>query len=164
MIHGLRPGPLMITEHPEVFWGTVASMYLGNIMLLVLNLPLIGIWVKVLKIPYRTLFPLILLFCLIGSYSLGANVFDIYVMLAFGLIGYILRKMGFEPAPLVMAFVLSPLMEQSLFQALLLSDGAATVFVTRPISLASLLIALALIVSTIIPSFQKRRKKIVTEE
>ncbi len=164
MIHGLRPGPLMITEHPEVFWGTVASMYLGNIMLLVLNLPLIGIWVKVLKIPYRTLFPLILLFCLLGSYSLGANVFDIYVMLAFGLIGYILRKMGYEAAPLVMAFVLSPLMEQSLFQALLLSDGSPTVFVTRPISLASLLIALALIFSAIVPSFQKRRKEIVTEE
>ena len=164
MIHGLRPGPLMITEHPEVFWGAVASMYLGNVMLLVLNLPLIGIWVKVLKVPYRTLFPLILLFCLIGSYSLGANVFDIYVMLFFGAVGYVLRKMSYEPAPLIMAFVLSPLMEQSLFQALLLSDGSPAVFVTRPISLTALLIALALVLSAIVPFLQKKRKGMVAEE
>jgi putative tricarboxylic transport membrane protein len=139
-------------------------MYLGNVMLLVLNLPLIGIWVKVLKVPYRTLFPLILLFCLIGSYSLGANVFDIYVMLFFGAVGYVLRKMSYEPAPLVMAFVLSPLMEQSLFQALLLSDGSPAVFVTRPISLSALLTALALVLSAIVPFLQKKRKGMVTEE
>ena len=164
IIHGLRPGPLMITQHPEVFWGTVASMYLGNIMLLVLNLPLIGIWIKVLKIPYRTLFPLILLFCLIGVYSLGSNVFDIYVMLFFGAVGYVLRKMSYEPAPLVMAFVLSPLMEQSLFQALLLSDGNPATFVTRPISLTALLIAVVLILSAVFPFLQKKRKAMVTEE
>ena len=163
MIHGLRPGPLMIIEHPEVFWGTVASMYLGNIMLLLLNLPLIGIWIKVLKIPYGTLFPLILLFCLLGSYSIGTNVFDVYVMLTFGLFGYVLRKMNYEPAPLVMAFVLSPMMEQSFFQALLLSDGSLWVFVTRPISLTALLIGAGLILSAILPFLQRKRKAMVSD-
>jgi putative tricarboxylic transport membrane protein len=103
MIHGIRPGPLMLSEHPEVFWGTVASMYVGNIMLLVLNLPLIGMWVRVLKIPYKILFPLILLFCFIGAYSSGNNVFDLFIMLFCGVLGYLLRKMNYEPAPLVLA-------------------------------------------------------------
>jgi len=164
MIHGLRPGPLMLSEHPEIFWGTVASMYVGNIMLLALNLPLIGIWVKILKIPYRTLFPLILLFCLIGAYSVGTNVFDIFVMLSFGALGYLFRKLNYEPAPLVLAFVLGPMLEQNLRQALILSDGSLSVFLTRPLSVGSLLISLFLLLSAILPSLQKKRKAVISEE
>ena len=163
MVHGMRPGPLMISKHPEVFWGTVASMYVGNAMLLVLNLPLIGIWVKVLKIPYKTLFPLILLFCLIGVYSLNNTIFDIYVMLFFGVLGYLLRKRNYEPAPLVMAFILSPMLEQSLYQALLLSDGKPSTFITRPISCGALIVAALLILSAFLPWLQKKRKAAITE-
>jgi putative tricarboxylic transport membrane protein len=164
MIHGLRPGPLMLTEHPEIFWGTVASMYVGNAMLLALNLPLIGIWVKILKIPYKTLFPLILLFCLIGVYSVSTNVFDIYVMLVFGALGYLLRKLNYEPAPLVLAFVLGPMLEQNLRQALILSDGRLSVFLTRPLSAGSLLLSLFLLLSAILPSFQRKRESVISEE
>jgi putative tricarboxylic transport membrane protein len=158
MIHGLRPGPLLILEHPEVFWGTVASMYVGNIMLLILNLPLIGMWVKVLKIPYAVLFPLIFLFCLIGAYTIGGNVFDLYVMIAFGCIGYLLRKIHYEPAPLVLAFVLGPLLEQNLRQALVLSDGNPAVFVTRPISAACLFVSFFILISGLFPYMKKGRK------
>jgi putative tricarboxylic transport membrane protein len=160
MIHGLRPGPLMITERPEIFWGTVASMYVGNIMLLILNLPLIGIWVRVLRIPYRILFPLILLFCLIGAYCISGNVFDIWVMIVFGLIGYVFRKAAYEPAPLVLAFVLGPMLEQNLRQALILSDGNAAVFVTHPISAVCLAITFFLLISSVFPYIQKRRRVI----
>jgi putative tricarboxylic transport membrane protein len=164
MIHGLRPGPLILTEHPEIFWGTVASMYVGNMMLLALNLPLIGVWVQILKIPYKTLFPLILLFCLIGSYSVSTNIFDIYVMLVFGILGYLFRKLNYEPAPLVLAFVLGPLLEQNLRQALIISDGRLDVFVTRPLSAASLLVSLLLLGSALLPSLQKRRRAVISEE
>lgn len=163
MIHGVRPGPLLLTEHPEVFWGTVASMYVGNVMLLALNLPLIGIWVKILKIPYRILFPLILLFCLIGAYSVSTNVFDIFVLLFFGVAGYFLRKLDYEPAPLVLAFVLGPMLEQNLRQSLLLSDGRLSVFLTRPLSLGSLLICLLLLLSAILPSLQRKRRMVTTD-
>ncbi len=164
MIHGVRPGPLMLTEHPEIFWGTVASMYVGNVMLLVLNLPLIGMWVKVLKIPYKILFPLILLFCFIGAYSTTANVFDVFVMLICGALGYLLRKLNYEPAPLVLAYVLGPMLEQNLRQALILSDGSLNVFLIRPLSVVSLLMAFFLLFSAFLPSFQKRRKVVISEE
>jgi putative tricarboxylic transport membrane protein len=157
MIHGLRPGPLMITENPEIFWGTVASMYVGNALLLILNLPLIGIWVRILKIPYRILFPLILLFCLIGVYTINGNVFDIFVMILFGILGYGLRKAAYEPAPLVLAFVLGPMLEQNLRQALILSDGSARVFLTHPISAACLIISLFLVITGAFPEVRKRR-------
>ena len=163
MIHGLRPGPLLLTEHPEVFWGTVASMYVGNVMLLALNLPLIGIWVKILKIPYRILFPLILLFCLIGSYSVGTNVFDIFVLIFFGVVGYFLRKFEYEPAPLVLAFVLGPMLEQNLRQSLLLSDGRLSIFLARPLSLGSLLLCLLLLLSAVLPSLQRKRRMVTTD-
>ncbi|PKN67905.1 MAG: transporter [Deltaproteobacteria bacterium HGW-Deltaproteobacteria-15] len=158
MIHGLRPGPLMITERPEIFWGTVASMYVGNVLLLILNLPLIGLWVRILKIPYRILFPLILLFCLIGVYTINGNVFDIFVMILFGIVGYGLRKAEYEPAPLVLAFVLGPMLEQNLRQALILSDGSARVFFTHPISAACLSISLFLVISGILPEIRRRRR------
>jgi putative tricarboxylic transport membrane protein len=133
-------------------------------MLLALNLPLIGIWVKILKIPYKTLFPLILLFCLIGSYSVGANIFDIYVMLIFGALGYLFRKLNYEPAPLVLAFVLGPMLEQNLRQALIISDGRFIVFLTHPLSGISLIFSLLLLFSAVFPSLQKRRGKVTSEK
>jgi putative tricarboxylic transport membrane protein len=161
MIHGLKPGPLLITEHPEIFWGTVASMYAGNVMLLFLNLPLIGIWVRVLQVPYRALFPLILLFCFIGAYSVSAYLFDLYVMLIFGVLGYVLRKLSYEPAPLILAYVLGPMLEQNLRQALILSDGNLSVFMTRPLSAASLLLSLLLMVSGAFQFYQRRKRSVV---
>jgi putative tricarboxylic transport membrane protein len=139
-------------------------MYVGNIMLLVLNLPLIGLWVQILKVPYRTLFPLILLFCLIGAYSISANVFDLYILLIFGFVGYLFRKFAYEPAPLVLAFVLGPLLEKNFRQALILSDGSLTVFVTRPLSAASLLVSILLMLSSFLPFIQTRRGKIIMED
>jgi putative tricarboxylic transport membrane protein len=164
MIHGLKPGPLMITERPEVFWGTVASMYVGNVLLLVLNLPLIGMWVQVLKVPYRTLFPLILLFCFIGAYSIGTNAFDLYVMIVFGVVGYVLKKMSYEPAPMVLAFVLGPMLEKNLRQALILSDGNLSVFLTRPLSAASLIVSALLLLTAVLPFVQSKRREVIVED
>src|SRR5438034_897464 len=142
--HGVQPGPLLIKEHPEIFWGVITSMYVGNLMLLVLNLPLIGLWVQLLRVPYGILFPLILLFCVIGVYSESANVWDIVVMLAFGVIGLLMKRFGFEAAPLVLAFVLGRMAEESIRQSLLMSNGRFSILMTRPI--ATVLIAAALIV------------------
>jgi putative tricarboxylic transport membrane protein len=163
MLHGLKPGPMMLKENPEVFWSTIASMYIGNVMLLGLNLPLLGLWVRVLKIKYNILFPLILLFCLIGSYSMGTYIFDIFVMLFFGIVGYILRKLSYEPAPLVLAFVLGPMLEQNMRQALALANGHLSVFVTRPISAVSLLICIFLMLTAIVPAIRNKRE-LVGEE
>jgi len=160
MIHGVTPGPLMIQQHPDVFWGAIASMYIGNVMLLVLNLPLIGMWVKILKVPYGVLFPLILLFCIIGSYSMNGNVFDVWVMLFCGVAGYILRKFNYEAAPLVLAYVLGPMLEQNLRQALILSDGSLSVFLTRPLSAVCLIATLLLLLSATLPSLQRRRQQV----
>ena len=164
MIHGVQPGPLMMKQNPGLFWGIIASMYIGNIMLLVLNLPLIGIWVQVLKIPYKILFPLILLFCLIGVYTVSNTVFDIYVMILFGIVGYLMKKFGYEGAPLVLAFVLGPLMENNLRKSLILSQGGFSIFFTRPISAACLLVALVLLVSPLVPALGKKREQIALEE
>ena len=164
IVHGLQPGPLLMVQNPGVFWGIVASMYIGNVMLLILNLPLVGLWVQVLKVPYRILFPLILLFCLIGVYSISNAIFDLYVMIAFGVLGYLMRKFGYEPAPLVLAFVLGPLMENNLRKALIISDGSFGIFVERPISLTCLIIALAILLSPLLPRLRARRKEIAVEE
>ena len=164
MIHGVTPGPLMMKQNPGLFWGIITSMYIGNGMLLVLNLPLIGIWVQILKIPYKILFPLILLFCLIGVYSVGNSVFDIYVMLIFGIMGYLMKKFEYEGAPLVLAFVLGPMMESNLRKSLIISQGDFSVFFTRPLAAASLIIALFLLISPFIPWMRKRKEKIQTEE
>ena len=163
MIHGVTPGPLLISQHPEVFWGTISSMYIGNIMLLLLNLPLIGLWVKVLKIPYRVLMPLILLFCLIGAYSLGNNIWDVVIMVIFGIFGYILRKFGYEEAPLLLAFILGPLIETNFRQSLIMSDGKLSIFITRPISAVALAISVLLFVSTGL-SYYRKAKAIIPEE
>lgn len=155
MIHGMIPGPMLLKDHPEIFWGTVTSMYTGNVLLLLLNLPLIGMWVKILKVPYRILFPLIILFCLIGAYSLNNSTFDVLVMLIFGVAGYLMRKFGYEGAPLLLAYVLGPMLEQALRQSLLISHGSFTIFLIRPISAAALGIALLLIASYFFPFLRR---------
>ncbi len=162
IIHGVQPGPLLMTDHPEVFWGTVASMYFGNIVLLILNLPLIGIWVRILKIPYRVLFPLILLFCVIGAYSMSYNAGDVIIMMMFGVLGFLLQKMAYEPGPLILAFILGPLLEQSFHQSLTISQGSFLIFVTRPLTLISLLMAAILLLTSIL--LPKRRAAIAVEE
>lgn len=156
LIHGIQPGPLLIQKHPDLFWGVVMSMYVGNAMLLALNLPLIGMWVKVLKVPYVILFPLILLFCLIGVYSINNSTFDIFLMILFGVVGYLMQKFGFEPAPLALAYVLSPLLETALRQSLNISGGNFTIFFTRPISLICMIIVLGLISFQIYSYFSKK--------
>ena len=157
MIHGIQPGPLFISKYPQLFWGFIASMYIGNAMLLVLNLPLIGIWVRLLKTPYTILFPLILLFCLIGVYSLNANVAEIIIMLIFGVAGFFLRRLGFEGAPFILAMVLGPIMETSLRQTLLISRGSFSVFYTRPICATLLVLTAAFLIW---PLFRRRKNQI----
>jgi len=149
LIHGVRPGPLLVAEKPEVFWGLIASMYIGNIMLLVLNLPLIGLWVKLLRVPYPLLAPLILVFVIIGAYSVNNSVFDVGVTIAFGLLGYVIRKFNFEPAPLVLAMILGPQLEGSLRRSLIYSRGDLMVFFERPIAAALMTLALFMLLSPI---------------
>jgi len=163
MIHGIQPGPLFIKNYPELFWGVIASMYVGNVMLLVLNLPLIGIWVRVLKIPYSILFPLIFLFCLIGVYSLNNNVVEIFIMIAFGIIGFLMRKAGFEGAPFILALVLGPIMETSLRQSLIISRGSFAIFFSRPVSAVLLLLSLTFLLTALVPAFKKKRQKLAVE-
>src|SRR5512136_1012390 len=138
MIHNIQPGPQVMTKNPELFWGLVASMWLGNLMLVVLNLPLIGIWVKLLSVPYRLLYPAILLCCTIGAYSTNNTMFDVWVAIVFGVLGYVFAKLGCEPAPLLLGYILGPMLEENLRRALVLSRGDLTVFVARPISLVML--------------------------
>jgi len=164
MIHGITPGPRMITQHPDIFWGVIASMYLGNAMLVVLNLPLIGLWVKVLKIPYRILMPLILLFCLIGVYSLNNNIVEIIVMVVFGVVGYCFRRLGYEEAPMVLAFVLGPLLERSFRQSLIMSSGSFTIFFEKPLSAISLVISALLIISSGFSYYKKTKEKIPLDD
>jgi putative tricarboxylic transport membrane protein len=164
IIHGLQPGPLMIAQNPKLFWGIIASMYIGNLMLLVLNLPLIGMWVQLLKLPYNVLFPLILLFTIVGVYCSSNNVFDVYVMVGFGVIGYLMRKFGYEPAPLVLAFVLGPLLENNLRKSLILSQGDLMTFIERPISAVCLIAAAILLIGPLMPSLRKKRELVALDE
>jgi putative tricarboxylic transport membrane protein len=159
IIHGVQPGPLLIKQNPDLFWGLVASLYLGNFLLLILNLPLISIWVRVLEIPYKILFPLILLFCLIGAYSMNNVVFDLYVMIFFGVLGWIMRKFGYEGAPLILAYVLGPMLENSLRQSLLISQGSFLIFVSHPISAIALVFGFLLLLSNLFPYFKRRRQE-----
>ena len=161
MIHGMQPGPTLIKMHPDLFWGTVASMYIGNVMCLVFNLPMIGIWVQLLKVPYKILFPLIVLFCSIGVYSTNNTVFDIYVMLFFGIFGYIFRKLEYEFAPLILAFILGPMMETALRQSLVLSKGSFLIFISRPISAVPLILAIAILLFAALPIMNKTRQKMM---
>ena len=158
MIHGIQPGPFLIPEHPDVFWGLVASMYLGNIMLLIINLPLIGLWVQVLKVPQWLLFPLILLFCIIGAYAINNSFFDVGIMMFFGVLGYVMRRFEYEAAPLVLAFVLGPIFEKSLRQSLKLSGGSFSIFFTRPLSATLLILAALLLVSYV---FLRKQREVL---
>jgi len=163
MIHNITPGPMLVKEHPQLFWGVIASMYLGNIMLLVLNLPLIGLWVQLLRVPYSLLFPLILFVCLIGAYVINNSAVDVALMFIFGVVGYFMRKFDYEPAPLVLAYVLTPLLENALRQSLILSDGSFVIFMSRPISAGCLIAAAVLLFSSLLPMIRKKRETIVAE-
>ena len=162
-IHGITPGPQVMTQRPDLFWGMIASMWIGNLLLVILNLPLIGIWVKLLSVPYRLLYPAILLFCCIGVYSLNNSAVDVGLALFFGLLGYLFIKLDCEPAPLLLGFVLGPMMEDNLRRAMLLSRGNPAVFVTRPLSLALLLTALALLIVVVLPAVRKKREEAFQE-
>lgn len=163
-IHNIQPGPQVMTSHPQLFWGLIASMWIGNLMLVVLNLPLIGIWVKLLRVPYRILFPAILVFCTIGVYSLKNDPFDIYTTAAFGIIGYIWSKLRCEGAPLLLGLVLGPMMEENFRRALLLSRGNYGTFIERPLSASLLAVALLLVIIVALPSIKKKRQETFTEE
>jgi putative tricarboxylic transport membrane protein len=158
IIHGIAPGPRLMTQHPDLFWGVIASMYIGNVMLLILNLPLIGLWVKILKIPYDILFPLILLFCFLGVYSLNNNITEVYIMIGFGLFGYMMRKFGFEGAPFLLAIVLGPMLELAFRQSLF--SGDMLIFFKRPISLSLLAISLFMLLSPLFPAISRKRKSL----
>jgi putative tricarboxylic transport membrane protein len=163
IIQGIVPGPNVASEQPELFWGIIASMWIGNLMLVVLNLPLIGLWVKLLKVPYHILFPIIMAMCSIGVYSVNSNVYDLFTVAFFGLLGYTLIKLRCEPAPLLLGFVLGPMLEENLRRAMILGRGDPTVFVTRPISLVLLLLMVAVLIIVTLPSIRKKRDEVFTE-
>ncbi|HKC43881.1 MAG TPA: tripartite tricarboxylate transporter permease [Burkholderiales bacterium] len=163
MIQGIAPGPQVMNERPQLFWGMIASMWVGNLMLVILNLPLIGMWVSLLKVPYRMLYPAILVFCAIGVYSVNNTSFDIYLMCIFAVFGIVCVKLACEPAPLILGFILGPMMEENLRRAMLLSRGDPTVFFTKPISLVLLLIALGLLVIVLSPSIKRKREEAFQE-
>jgi putative tricarboxylic transport membrane protein len=163
-IKGIQPGPQVMTSNPQLFWGLIASMWVGNAMLVILNLPLIGIWIKLLTVPYRFLFPAIVVFCGIGCYTLNNSSFDVYMTAAFTAVGYIFYKLGCEPAPLLLGFILGPMMEENLRRALLLSRGDWSTFATRPLSAGLLVAALLMIVVVMLPSIKAKREEAFVEE
>ena len=159
IMHGIQPGPQVMAEQPALFWGLVVSMWIGNLFLLVLNLPLIGLWVKMISVPYHLLYPAILVFCGIGVFSLSNTSFDVYLMAGFGVLGYIFRKLDCEPAPMMLGFILGPMMEEYLRRAMLISKGSATVLVTRPISATLLAISAVALVIVLLPALRKKREE-----
>lgn len=163
IMHGIQPGPEVMTKQPDLFWGLIASMWIGNAMLLILNLPLVGLWVRLITIPYKILYPGILIFCCVGVYSVSNSIFDIYIMVVFGFIGYVLKKLQFEPAPLLLGMILGPLMEEYLRRALLLSRGDPMVFLQRPVSAALLALALLMVVMITLPMIRTRREEAFQE-
>jgi TctA family transporter len=163
-IKGIQPGPQVMTSNPQLFWGLIASMWVGNLMLIILNLPLIGMWIKLLTVPYRFLFPAIMVFCGIGLYTLNNNNFDVFMAAGFGIVGYFFYKLGCEPAPLLLGFILGPMMEENLRRALLLSRGDWTTFLSRPLSAALLIAALLMIVVVSLPSIKKKREEAFQED
>ncbi|MGV3469113.1 tripartite tricarboxylate transporter permease [Limnobacter sp.] len=164
IIQGITPGPAVMTEQPALFWGIIVSMWIGNLFLVILNLPLIGIWVKMISVPYHFLYPMILVFCCIGVFSLGNKLFDVYLLAGFGVLGYIFSKLKCEPAPLLLGFILGPMMEEYLRRALLLSRGDFSVLVTRPISATMLAIAAIALIVVFMPSIRKKREEAFHEE
>jgi len=163
IIHGVQPGPMVMTDQPALFWGVIVSMWIGNLFLVILNLPMIGLWVRIVTVPYHLLFPAILVFCSIGVFSLNNTEFDVYLMALFGLLGYIFAKLDCEPAPMLLGFILGPMMEEYLRRALLISHGDPTVFVTRPISTSMLVLALIALISVLVPSISKKRDEAFQE-
>jgi putative tricarboxylic transport membrane protein len=164
IIQGIQPGPSVMTEQPALFWGIIASMWIGNLMLLILNLPLIGLWVKMISVPYHLLYPMILVFCCIGVFSLNNSGFDVYLMVLFGFLGYVFKKLDCEPAPMLLGFILGPMWEEFLRRALLLSKGDPMILVTRPISATMLVVALVLLALVLMPAFSKTREVAFQEE
>jgi putative tricarboxylic transport membrane protein len=162
-IHGLIPGPQVMAKHPTLFWGMIASMWIGNLFLLIINLPLIGLWVRLLKVPYRLMFTTILLFCAIGIYSINNNPYDVYFTAFFGLAGYVFIKLGLEPAPMLLGFVLGKLMEEKLRQALALSEGSFMTFVERPVAATLLVLAAAIMLISLLPAVSRSRQKAFQE-
>jgi putative tricarboxylic transport membrane protein len=163
-IHGIVPGPQVMTKQPDLFWGMIASMWLGNLMLIVINLPLVGVWVKLLQVPYRLLFPAILIFCSIGVYSINNAPFDVVMTAVFGIVGYWLVKHDFEPAPMLLGFVLGPLMEENLRRAMLIARGDPSTFITRPISGGLIAVALLLLIVAVLPMIRAKRDEVFVEE
>jgi putative tricarboxylic transport membrane protein len=163
-IHNIQPGPQVMTSNPDLFWGLIASMWIGNAMLIILNLPLIGMWIKLLTVPYKWLYPAIVLFCAIGVYSTNNNSFDVWMVALFGLIGYVFIKLGCEPAPLLLGLILGPMMEEYLRRALLISRGDWAVFVTRPISASLLVVAVLLLIIVLLPAVKKKREEAFVED
>ena len=164
ILQGITPGPNVINDQPALFWGIIASMWVGNVLLVLLNLPLIGLWVKMLSIPYRALFPAIVLFACIGCFSINQNIYDVYAIAFFGVVGYILIRFGCEPAPLLLGFVLGPLLEEHLRRTMIISRGDPMVFVTRPISATLLGLALLAVIIAVLPSIRRKRKEVFVEE
>ena len=164
IIQGIVPGPNVATEQPALFWGIIASMWIGNVMLIVLNLPLVGLWVKLLTVPYYVLFPIIMGFCAIGIYSVNSNIYDLYSVAFFGFLGYVLMKLRCEPAPLLLGFVLGPLLEENLRRAMILSRGDFSTFVTRPISAGLMILAVLVLIVVLLPSVRKKREEVFVED
>ena len=163
-IHNIQPGPQVITANPQLFWGLIASMWVGNLMLVILNLPLIGMWVQLLKIPYRLLYPMILVFCCIGVYTVNNTTFDVWIIAVLGVVGYIFAKLECEAAPLLLGFILGPMMEENLRRALLLSRGSPSVFIERPISATMLVLSLILLIILAMPAIRKKRDETFVED
>jgi TctA family transporter len=159
-IQGIQPGPEVMTQRPDLFWGLVASMWIGNLMLVVLNLPMIGLWVKLLAVPYRLLFPAIMAFSAIGIYSVNSSSFEIYLTALFGVFGFVCMKLGFPPAPMLLGYVLGPMMEENLRRSMLMSGGDPSVFVTRPISVAFILATALILLAMVVPAVRARRMEI----
>jgi putative tricarboxylic transport membrane protein len=164
IVQGIQPGPLMMTNQPTLFWGIIASMWIGNIFLLILNLPLVGMWVKIMQVPYTILFPAVVAFCAIGAYSINFSVFDIYVMIAFAVVGVVFTKLDCEPAPLLLGFIIGPLFEENVRRALTLSRGDGMVFLTRPLSATMLAIALVALVLALTPALRRKREEVFVDD
>jgi TctA family transporter len=163
MIQGIQPGPLVMIKQPELFWGVIASMWIGNLFLLVLNLPMIGLWVRICTVPYHLLYPAIIVFCSIGVFSLSNSSFDVYLMALFGFLGYLFAKLDCEPAPMLLAMILGPMMEEHLRRAMLLSRGDPTIFLSRPISCVVLLIAVVALATAVFPAIRAKREEAFKE-
>ena len=164
MIHGIQPGPMVIQKQPELFWGLVASMWVGNLMLLVINLPLIHVWVALLKTPYRLMFPAIIMFCCVGSYASINSVFSVWLMLGWGLAGYFFKKIEVQPAPMILGFVLGPMLEENFRRAMQIANGNPAIFIERPISAVFLAAALCCVVALLLPAFRGKREMLKEDD